>query len=120
MTKRTRLGFTFVEGQKTYRWYGSYVGDWPLPEGIRRQDLGKCDHAIRVPGADYEVGIVQQGEKYTLLYDFWEEALGDNAEKLMQAYAIEAAKSEAQRAGYGVWEEQMEDGSVKLHVQVGE
>jgi hypothetical protein len=116
-----RLGFQFMPGQKTYRWYGTFMGDYPLPEGISREQLGKCTHAIKVPGADYEVGILQQGDKFTLLYDFWkygglEDALGANAEKLIQAYAIEAAKLEAQRQGFSVYEETLQDGSVELHV----
>lgn len=118
-----RLGFQFVPEQKTYKWFGVWMGDSPLPEGVKREDLGKCDHAIRVPDASYEVGVVEQGDKYTLLYDFWivgglQEALGNNAEKLVQAYTIEAAKAEAQRQGYSVWEENLQDGSVQLHVQV--
>ena len=41
-----RLGLQFIENQKTYKWYGSWVGDSPLPDGITLSDLGKCDHAI--------------------------------------------------------------------------
>jgi hypothetical protein len=44
-------------------------------------------------------------------------ALGPDAEKLIQAYAVEAAKAEAQRQGYSVWEETLEDGGIQLHVQ---
>lgn len=120
-----RLGIQFVPNQQTYKWWGRWMKDWPLPEGINESDLGKCDHAILVPGADYEVGVVKQGDKYTLLYDFWSSgglkaALGDNAEKLVQAYAVEAAKAEAQMQGYSVWEENLSDGSIQLHVQVEE
>ena len=38
-----RLGFTFIENQNTYQWYGRWVGDSPLPEGINIDDLGKCE-----------------------------------------------------------------------------
>jgi hypothetical protein len=119
-----RLGFTFQEAQQTYKWYGRYLYDTRLPEGIRVEDLGRCEHAIQVPGAAYEVGVVRQGDHYTLLYDFWytgglEPALGKNAERLVQAYTIEAAIEEATRQGYSCWEEGQEDGSVKLHVSVG-
>jgi len=120
-----RLGFQFMPDQKTYKWFGVWMGDSPLPEGINQSDLGKCDHAIRVPGANYEVGVVKQGDKYTLLYDFWtlgglQESLGDNAEKLVQSYSLVAAKREAERQGYSTYEEQLEDGSINLHVMVGE
>ena len=119
-----RLGLSFQEGQSNYAWYGQFVGDYPLPEGFTIADLGHCDHAIKVPGAKYEVGLVYRNGKYNLLWDFWyggglEEQLGPNGQKLAQAYAIEAARLEAQRQGYSVWEEAGQDGEVKLHVEVG-
>lgn len=117
----TRLGWEWREGQTRYKWYGRWVGDTALPEGVRMEDLGKCTHAIRVPGASYEVGVLQQGDRYSLLYDFYgpgglESKLGPNAEVLVQAYAVEAARAEAQRQGWSVFEEECEDGSVKLHL----
>ncbi len=66
-----QLGLTFCEGQQTYEWYGRWVGDAELPEGLSVDDLGKCDHAIKVPGATYEIGIKKIGSKYQLLYDYW-------------------------------------------------
>jgi hypothetical protein len=116
-----RLGFVFREGQKTYRWYGRWEGDYPLPEGFSQEDLGKCDHAIQVPGADYEVGVVKarQGMGYRLLWDFWSqggltERLGGKAEKLVQAYGVEKAKREARKQGFSVYETTRKDGSVRL------
>ena len=37
-----RLGFKFMENQKTYEWYGRLVHPelYPLPEGIAEADLG--------------------------------------------------------------------------------
>lgn len=100
-----RLGLEFRCGQTSYAWYGEYVGDHPLPEGLTVHDLGKCDHAIHVPGASYEVGILKRNGKYLLLWDFWrdgglERILGRNAGRLKQAYAIERTRREAQRKGY--------------------
>lgn len=121
----TRLGFEWRENQHTYKWWGRFVGDSPLPEGMKVEDLGHCTHAIHVSGASYEVGVLQQGDKYSLLYDFWgagglEAKLGPNAERLVQAYAVEAARAEAQRQGFSVWEQEQQDGSVLLHIQTGE
>ncbi|MFA5385023.1 MAG: DUF1257 domain-containing protein [Eubacteriales bacterium] len=118
-----RLDFEFKEGQKKINWWGVYVGDSPLPEGVDASYLGKCDHAIKVPNAKYEIGVTQKGDTYELLYDSWysgglADALGPNAEKLIQAYAVEAAKAEAQRQGYSVYEESLQDGSVQLNIQV--
>lgn len=118
-----RLGLSFQDGQSTYAWYGKFIGDYPLPEGFTVADLGHCDHAIKVPGARYEVGVVFRDGKYSLMWDFWrdgglEEQLGPNGQKLAQAYAIEAAKLEAQRQGFSTFEEPLADGAIKLHVEV--
>jgi len=99
------------------RWEGHY----PLPEGFSQEDLGKCDHAIQVPGADYEVGVVKsrQGAGYRLLWDFWfrgglTERLGRKAERLVQAYGVEKAKREARKQGFSVYETTRGDGTVRL------
>ena len=115
-----RLGLEFVRNQKTYAWYGASVGDYPLPDGITVEDLGKCDHAIRVPGAAYEIGIVRKNNKYILLWDFYsqgglEQALGRNAGKLKQAYAIERVYQEARRKGYHIIEQTI-DQAVRLTI----
>lgn len=110
-----RLGLEFCCGQTTYRWYGEFVGDHPLPEGLTVQDLGRCDHAIRVPGASYELGVLKRNGKYLLLWDFWgegglERVLGRNAGKLKQAYAIERTRREAMRKGYRITESKTRNG----------
>ncbi len=117
-----RLQLKFCEGQKTYTWYGKWVGDTPLPEGISIDDLGKCDHAIRVPGANYEIGIVKTGNKYRLLYDYWragklEKVLGKGLGKLKQAYTIERVNQEARIKGYRIQEKKM-DKSIRLVMTV--
>lgn len=118
-----RLGLEFREGQLTYEWYKRWIGDYPLPHGFTKEDLGHCEHAIRVPGATYEVGVVYREGKYTLLWDFYslgglKQALGEDGQRLVQAYTVEAAKLEAVNQGYTVWEEQLRDHSIRLHVQV--
>jgi hypothetical protein len=40
-------------------------------------------------------------------------------DRFLQCYAVEAAKLQARRQGHGVSEQQLEDGSVRLTVQVG-
>lgn len=123
----TRIGCTLREGQRTYKWYGEHVGDYPLPEGFSVDDLGHCEHAIGVPGANYEVGVVRRRDGrpgYTLIWDFWhegnlEQKLGTNGQRLTQAYGIEAAKLIARRKGYAFTETTNPDGSVKLLVRTG-
>lgn len=87
------LGLKFCENEKSYKWFGRWVGDAPLPEGVGVEDLGKCDHMIHVPGAQYQIGVIKQDGKYRLLWDSWkagglEEVLGKNAGLLKQAYAV--------------------------------
>jgi hypothetical protein len=107
-----RLNIEFVENQTQYKWYGRFVGDSPLPEGFTAEDLGKCHHAIRVPGASYEIGIVHRQGKYQLLWDSWqsgglERVLGPGAGKLKQSYAIERVAKEARLKGYRLTEKQI-------------
>ena len=121
-----RLGFEFVEGKTAYEWYGRYVGDSQVPDGMTIEDYGKCDHAIRCPGAKYEVGVVKVGREYQLRFDSYHvgglmEHLGnEKAGRLVQAYAIEKAKREATRLGRRIVGEQtLEDGSIRLQLQGG-
>lgn len=126
-----RLGLEFVAGQRSYRWYGRHVGDYPLPPGFSREDLGKCDHVIRVPGnaQAYEIGVVRRKDGrsgWVLLWDFWgggfglQEKVGEGAGRLKQAYALEAAKKAALRAGHRVLgETQKTDGTVVLKIAGG-
>lgn len=93
------LGLEFRKGQRTYRWFGQHVGDYPLPKGFSKSDLGKCLHAIAVKGNSnaYEVGIVERRDGkpgYQLMWDFWaggyglQGVVGDNCKKLIQAYKV--------------------------------
>ncbi|MGA2227488.1 MAG: DUF1257 domain-containing protein [Syntrophobacteraceae bacterium] len=117
-----RLQLQFMENQTTYSWYGTSIGDTPLPEGITASDLGKCDHAIRVPGAQYEIGIVKRDRKYILLWDSWhqgglEQKLGKNAGRLKQAYGIEKVRKEARLKGHRICEQKTNQG-IRLVLRV--
>ena len=116
------LGLEFRNGQRSHRWYGRWVGDHPLPEGITTDQLGKCDHALAVAGNSnaYEIGIVgQQDGSYRLLYDFWQggyglqEKVGKDCSKLIEAYAVEKTKIECERLGW--LREQQPDGSLLVY-----
>ena len=112
----------FMENQKTYAWYGRSVGDYPIPEGFKVEDLGKCDHAIKVPGATYEVGVVKKDGNHVLMWDFWqagglEKAIGKDGGLLKQGYAIEKAKLEAIKKGYSVKERRTPKG-IELRIAV--
>ena len=145
------LGLKFMEGQKSYRFYSSgWQDDSPVPDGlfetaeetarvramskadrIKRMNevLGKCDHAIRVPGAEYEIGLKSRADgSYSVTYDWYGSggrailtALGgEKAPKLVQEYANAKLKSEARRYGHIIEsEERMADGSIKLRLLAG-
>lgn len=133
-----RLGLEFRPGQTTYKWFGKHVGDYPMPEGFSVDDLGKCEHAIGIPGeqtsvvfdhaanrgvstpGSYEVGLVRSrtGPGWTPIWDFIDarlvQAVGKDCCKLKQAYAAEVAVKQARMQGFGVREEQRADGSIRM------
>jgi hypothetical protein len=106
------LGLELAFEQKTYKWYGWSVGDYPIPKGMTAADLGKCDHAIRIPGDGraYEVGVVKSKNHsgFELVWDFWQggfglrDKIGENGNKLRQEYAVQVAMKHARAQGYQV------------------
>lgn len=125
-------GLEFVEGQKTYKWYGRRVGDDPMPPGMKEEDLGKCDHALRVPGkaGAYEIGVVANPDgTYTLLWDSWAGGKGlmqhvssasdrrrEGIGKLHQEYSAAVTRKELlrlKRRGYRV-KEVREGNTIKI------
>jgi len=92
-----RLGFEFLN-HKEYRSFYGYQ---------------KCEHVIRVPGAQFEIGVNTLDGVSTLHWDSWSEggltkAVGKNAGILKQAYAAALTIKAARRAGYSVYEQQEE------------
>jgi hypothetical protein len=108
-----QLGFQFMENQQQYRWYGKWLGKQPLPIGITEEELGKCNHAIHVPTAIFEIGVVKRNNFYILLYDAWigggltQQSIGKNAGILKQAYAVETVRKMARQKQYRLTEQKM-------------
>ena len=75
---------------------------------------------VQLPGWTYPA--VVDCASGTIRFDNFEGLWGEPAEldKLLQAYAVEKAKLEARRHGYSVSEQLLEDGSIKLSIQVGQ
>ncbi len=83
-----RIGLELVRGQQTYEWYGSSVGDTPLLDGFTEEELGTCDHAIRVPEdhpihqiyeRPYEIGVCKRRDGkagFALLWDYFAGGFG--------------------------------------------
>lgn len=114
------MGFEWLQDQKTYAWYGTWIGDTPMPADMKKEDLGKCEHAIRVPGASYTVGVVRSGAGYELRYDYWmegglEPVLGRAAGPLVQAYAVQKTLQEARVSGRNVLNQRkLANGSIEI------
>ena len=112
-TACAELGIVFKEGQDVYRWWGEHGGDYPLPAGFNIDDLGHCEHAIQVPGTNWEIGVVKARDEngntkegYTFLYDFYgsngkvlHKYAGENCGTLLQSYALNKAEKEAKIKG---------------------
>ena len=108
------LGLELVRDQKTYKWWGTHVGDYPLPKGFTKNDMGKCEHAVRIPGNSeaYEIGICKRRDGrpgFTPLWDFFGShgksmmnVIGKEGEKLKQEYAAQVATKHARKKGFTV------------------
>jgi hypothetical protein len=89
------------------------------------QGSGECAHAISLPGASYEVGVIKQSDgTFRLGFDFYrnpalESAFGKNCGKLTQYYAKHATTREFRKRGYSVSALPSKDGSLRLSVSKG-
>ena len=65
--------------------------------------------------------VVADVKAGSLAFDNYEGRWGDQVEldRLVQRYAIEKASLESRRAGHTVLEKPLEDGTVKLTIQIG-
>jgi hypothetical protein len=102
----SRLGLELIRAQKRFKWYGNEAN---------------CDHAIRVPGASYEIGVIDRNGIYELNCDFYdrslEQVIGRQGGLLKQAYAIEKTGVEARKKGYSVLERRTDNG-IRLQVRI--
>lgn len=108
------LGLEFKENQKTYKWFGQSVGDYPLPAGVKVEELGTCDHALSIKNPEYgskayEVGISLRKDGkpgYTLLWDFWQggyglkKLIGENGVELKKEYSAQVAEKHLRKQGF--------------------
>lgn len=129
------LGLELVRDQKVYNWYGRSVGDTALPAGFSKEEMGKCEHAIRIKGTKlngkidsrmpYEIGIATRRDGkagFTLLWDTYQgghglvdKVGGEKCDKLKQEYAVEVATRVAKRQGFRVIKRELRtDGSIAI------
>lgn len=127
----TELGALLLRDKPTYNWYGFSVGDYPLPAGFTKEMLGKCAHVIKLPGVNYEIGLVRDPmnpKQFIPMYDFYSSSYGQDHDgdklkqwgggvalpKLKQSYAYHAASQSAKAKGWGTQRKQNADGSITL------
>ena len=74
----TELGMQLCRGQRTWKWYGRWMDDYAAEDaayknGIKPEQYGHGEHAIRLPGCEYEIGLVpvEEGKKWRVVYDFY-------------------------------------------------
>ena len=113
-------GLTLKRGQTKYAWWGRSVGDYPIPAGMRAEDLGKCSHAIHLDSRSFEIGLVKQSDdSFRLVFDFYGQASllaavgGQACEGLVGDYAIETARNAALAQSWPV--QDTSDGSIIIY-----
>lgn len=124
-----RLGLELKQNQKTYKWYGRYLGDSQLAEGHDPKTFGQCEHAISVKNAKdaYEIGLVNAADGtggYDLLYDSYdgriEPIAGRGLNTLRREYATGVTLRETTRTlgrqGFITTREDLPSGGVRLKV----
>lgn len=133
-----KLGGTFDRDARSYRWFGRWVGDTPVPAQIVekgpayveewKKRLGSCDSGVATfPGAKYQVGLQSNGDgTYSMVYDYYSpgglpKVLGDDGlGKLVQSYGVERFTSEARFQGHAIEsEEVLEDGTIRVRLLEG-
>jgi hypothetical protein len=122
-----RLGGELAIGSKRYQWFGRHVGDYKLPEGRTKEQMGTCEHEIRFKGCGYSVGVIKRADGqpgYDLEYDFYAggrgltSVIGENANHLRQAYSVVRAKRAIAAQGHKPIETKLSSGQVQLSYAV--
>ena len=73
------LGLKFMRGQTTWKWYGRWMNDYAATDaayrnGISPEQYGHGEHAVKLDGCEYEIGLVPVGggkPGWRVVYDFY-------------------------------------------------
>jgi hypothetical protein len=92
LTEAAELKGCEVVETNVYNWFNRHVGDYPIPEGMKKSELGRnALFVIRVKepklgeltnkynGRPYDVGVVEDPNNpgcYTVVYDFFNDGYG--------------------------------------------
>jgi hypothetical protein len=121
-------GLTFMEGQTTHKWYGKFLADSDVGRAtaaeFNAETFGTCEHAIKVEGGDYEIGVVKNpaGSGYRLVYDQWgsggsniaKKCGGEGLSKIKTEYGAVRTTRHLQRQGYRVMRRVLANGQLKI------
>ena len=93
----------------------------PLPVYGEAQLFSVRQTGWQVQLPDWRYPVVADVDSGQLAFDHYEGRWGDprQLDRFLQAYATEVTKLEARKHGYSVTEQPLEDGSIKLTVDVG-
>lgn len=122
-----QLGMEMVEVEK-FKWFGTHVGDYPLPEGFSKEEMGKCSFALRIKGKPdaYEVGVVKSkvnAGEYELMWDFWndgyglKQVIGEDANNLRQKYTEVVTTKSLRKLGLRVTRSVTADNKIVLRAR---
>lgn len=133
-----QLGMELRRDQKTYAWWGTFVGDSRSYGAHDPKKFGHGDHALRIKGdsprngssGPWEIGVVKapDGDGYDLLFDIFGSAgqrlmqhVGEGANKLRQEYAaavaLKQARKQAVTRGFTATREQLAGGRILLRLR---
>lgn len=136
-TACTELGLEFRENQRTYAWWGTFVGGTRTHGDHDPATFGKGQHAIGLPGATgrmgpggpWEIGVVasKDGAGFDLLYDSYgsagralETMAGEGLSRLRQEYAaavtLRAAHRKLAAKGFVAQREMLANGMLRVRL----
>jgi hypothetical protein len=121
------LGAEFMRDQTSFAWFGRWVNDYHGADAAYRTidpaTFGTCAHAVRVPGATYEVGLVKMPDgTFRLMYDNWSGGgglhakLGKQLSGLRRTFATRCAERQLRREGRRTRREIEADGTTTIVV----
>lgn len=131
------LGLELRRDQKTYAWWGHFVGDSNAYGEHKPSEMGKCDHAIRIKGdtprngssGPWEIAVInaKDGDGYNLYFDQYgsagrrlAEKVGPQSNRLRQEYsaavAMRAARKKLASKGFRATRENLPNGRIRVRL----
>jgi len=98
------LGCTLIRGKTTHTFWN------------RKQS--PCEHAVKVPGTTYEIGLVQSGKGWTLAYDKYDGVIegvcGRQLQHVNEAYVKRVTRKKLAHQGFRFREQRLDTGQLQF------